>query len=289
MKYLGGLFLALEFRYAAEAKKFLDNQSYWSDWFKWVKLGEYDLRFECVAWLKIIGLPIPLWDEENFSKIVSNFGQDNEDEMEEGEINDDKSVDDGPPVNMANESTSPERIKINEESPAVEVVESPLEHEKNKDTGNEILARDSSTTPNSKVNGERTFLNGPIENLVPSGWFGSFPSNMDRTNNQSNCPGTDPCNTFPGGSSVKRKWAEFTSHHSLPIRPFSLDEDLQVGSQCRNDTSTGGSIELDSDSSQSHSNEVEATAHVGSEVGFQIDAGNVILNEVLLKVESYIG
>ncbi|KAI3711143.1 hypothetical protein L2E82_41015 [Cichorium intybus] len=47
-------------------------------------------------------------------------------------------------------------------------------------------------------------------------------------------------------------------------------------------TSTGGSIELDSDSSQSHSNEVEATAHVGSEVGFQIDAGNELQGPGLL-------
>ncbi|KAI3523154.1 hypothetical protein L1887_01211 [Cichorium endivia] len=74
-KYLGGLFLALEFSCTVDAKNFLSNYSHCSDAFNWVKLGEYDLQFERVAWLKIIGLPIPLWDEENFSKIVSSFGR----------------------------------------------------------------------------------------------------------------------------------------------------------------------------------------------------------------------
>ncbi|KAI3501194.1 hypothetical protein L1887_29056 [Cichorium endivia] len=43
---------------------------------EWLKHGEkQDLRYERLAWLKILGLPLRLWDEENFSRIVRNFGR----------------------------------------------------------------------------------------------------------------------------------------------------------------------------------------------------------------------
>lgn len=76
IRYLGGLYLALEFRYSADAKEYLEDNDRWKEWFKWLKDGERDgLRFERMAWLKIVGLPLRLWDEENFSRIVGNFGR----------------------------------------------------------------------------------------------------------------------------------------------------------------------------------------------------------------------
>ncbi|KAI3496778.1 hypothetical protein L1887_39153 [Cichorium endivia] len=74
-KYLGGLVLALEFSLAKNESNFLSEVANWKDWFKWLKMGENQkIQYERVAWLKIVGLPIPLWDEKNFSIIAAKFG-----------------------------------------------------------------------------------------------------------------------------------------------------------------------------------------------------------------------
>ncbi|KAI3499788.1 hypothetical protein L1887_35598 [Cichorium endivia] len=71
IKYLGGLFLVLEFGKSVDAKEYLKDKERWREWFKWLKVGERDgLRYGRLAWLKIIRLPLRLWDEENFSRIV---------------------------------------------------------------------------------------------------------------------------------------------------------------------------------------------------------------------------
>ncbi|CAI9283927.1 unnamed protein product [Lactuca saligna] len=75
-KYLGGLRLALEFDSSSLAKEFLEDQTRWSDWFKWLTVADkYKFQYERVAWLKIIGLPHKLWGEANFSKIACNYGR----------------------------------------------------------------------------------------------------------------------------------------------------------------------------------------------------------------------
>ncbi|KAI3498653.1 hypothetical protein L1887_34430 [Cichorium endivia] len=77
-KYLGGLRLALEFRYSKDAVVFLKNEIKWKDWFSWVKSGDiYQSvqNYERTAWLNITGLPLELWDEENFSRIAGSFGK----------------------------------------------------------------------------------------------------------------------------------------------------------------------------------------------------------------------
>ncbi|KAI3518074.1 hypothetical protein L1887_06449 [Cichorium endivia] len=75
-KYLGGLNMALEFVHSEDAREYLEDKSRWEFWFKRLKYGdEEDNRFERMAWLKIIGLPLRLWDEDNFSKIAGNFGR----------------------------------------------------------------------------------------------------------------------------------------------------------------------------------------------------------------------
>ncbi|KAL4584306.1 hypothetical protein LXL04_008902 [Taraxacum kok-saghyz] len=72
IKYLGGLQLAIRFELAEEASSFLANPSWWKDWFNWIKRGDdQNIRFERIAWIRIIGLPLFLWDTENFSSIAS--------------------------------------------------------------------------------------------------------------------------------------------------------------------------------------------------------------------------
>ncbi|KAI3516315.1 hypothetical protein L1887_15229 [Cichorium endivia] len=75
-KYLGGLRIAIEIGHAGKAKELMENRDRWSDWFKWLQPGDKtDLRYERIAWLKVLGLPLKLWDVDNFNTICSNFGK----------------------------------------------------------------------------------------------------------------------------------------------------------------------------------------------------------------------
>ncbi|KAI3516229.1 hypothetical protein L1887_15140 [Cichorium endivia] len=75
-KYLGGLTLALEFDMSTKARNFLEDETNWRDWFKWVKTGvQGNIQYDRIASLKIVGLPLNLWDEANFSSIAAKFGK----------------------------------------------------------------------------------------------------------------------------------------------------------------------------------------------------------------------
>ncbi|KAI3751227.1 hypothetical protein L2E82_22275 [Cichorium intybus] len=75
-KYLGGLRLAIEFQNSTTASEFLGDESRWKDWFKWlIHADKQELNYERTAWLKILGVPLKLWDESNFSLIASRFGK----------------------------------------------------------------------------------------------------------------------------------------------------------------------------------------------------------------------
>ncbi|KAI3522532.1 hypothetical protein L1887_00391 [Cichorium endivia] len=73
MKYIGGLRLSLNFWSSADVSKFL---SIYSDWFSEFS-GDGSLldRFDRLAWVKVVGLPLRLWDRENFSRIAGRFGR----------------------------------------------------------------------------------------------------------------------------------------------------------------------------------------------------------------------
>ncbi|CAH1441892.1 unnamed protein product [Lactuca virosa] len=44
--------------------------------FMWLSMGEPDeARFEQIAWIKIVGLPIRHWSEPNFEKIIAKNGK----------------------------------------------------------------------------------------------------------------------------------------------------------------------------------------------------------------------
>ncbi|KAI3495072.1 hypothetical protein L1887_37213 [Cichorium endivia] len=77
-KYLGGVRLALAFGKSTDARAFMENENKWKEWFKQLWFGDQyqkAQRYERTAWLKIIGLPLELWDEVNFSRIAEKFGR----------------------------------------------------------------------------------------------------------------------------------------------------------------------------------------------------------------------
>ncbi|CAH1426237.1 unnamed protein product [Lactuca virosa] len=76
VKYVGGLYVLLEFHNSVNAKTFINMSSRWKDLLKWVKLGdEAELRFERVAWIRLVGFSLKLWDDKNFVAIANSFGK----------------------------------------------------------------------------------------------------------------------------------------------------------------------------------------------------------------------
>ncbi|KAI3518329.1 hypothetical protein L1887_06934 [Cichorium endivia] len=48
----------------------------WKDWFRsLIRADQQEIQYVRTAWLKILGLPLKLWDETNFSKIAERFGK----------------------------------------------------------------------------------------------------------------------------------------------------------------------------------------------------------------------
>ncbi|CAH1448108.1 unnamed protein product [Lactuca virosa] len=75
-KYLGGIQIALCFDHSVEADEFLNDKARWRDWFTRLYRGDQqDIKYKRTAWLKILGLSLRLWDEDNFSAIASRFGR----------------------------------------------------------------------------------------------------------------------------------------------------------------------------------------------------------------------
>ncbi|CAI9300872.1 unnamed protein product [Lactuca saligna] len=75
-KYLGGIQMALCFDHSVEADEFLNDKARWRDWFTRLYRGDQqEIKYERTTWLKILGLSLRLWDEDNFSTIASLFGR----------------------------------------------------------------------------------------------------------------------------------------------------------------------------------------------------------------------
>ncbi|CAH1443817.1 unnamed protein product [Lactuca virosa] len=75
-KYLRGLRMAMHYGNSVAAQEFLDDETRWREWFKWVERADkHEVRYERTAWLKILGLPLKLWDEVNFNLIAERFGR----------------------------------------------------------------------------------------------------------------------------------------------------------------------------------------------------------------------
>ncbi|KAL4556260.1 hypothetical protein LXL04_038906 [Taraxacum kok-saghyz] len=76
IKYLGGLQVLLQFKSEKAASVFKANRNIWLKWFSWVDVfGKRSVRFEGIAWIKIVGIPVIAWDESNFASIAGRFGK----------------------------------------------------------------------------------------------------------------------------------------------------------------------------------------------------------------------
>ncbi|KAF5818018.1 putative RNA recognition motif domain, nucleotide-binding alpha-beta plait domain superfamily [Helianthus annuus] len=77
LKYLGGLKVLLCFSSPAEAEEFrCDKVEIWERWFSRLYIWEgIPPVFERVAWVKILGVPVSLWDRTVFNKIGERCGK----------------------------------------------------------------------------------------------------------------------------------------------------------------------------------------------------------------------
>ncbi|CAH1437454.1 unnamed protein product [Lactuca virosa] len=74
-KYLGGLKIGIRFRNPFDVRKFMGDKGEWSLWLKWIDMGDkIDLKEDKISWLKVVGLPLHLWDEGNFRAITRKMG-----------------------------------------------------------------------------------------------------------------------------------------------------------------------------------------------------------------------
>ncbi|KAI3764086.1 hypothetical protein L2E82_14086 [Cichorium intybus] len=138
---------------------------------------------------------------------------------------------------------------------------------------------------------------GPIENLVPLGCFGPFPSMAGPTNRSIESPflGMPPANTPRNsdksriiGSSIKRRRVDDAVFNSIPCRSL-FDNVDELNTAILNDESRVRPMDLNQDPSStslseasgSSSNEILATIEIGTKLGFQIEEGNEILHEVM--------
>ncbi|KAF5778737.1 putative RNA recognition motif domain, nucleotide-binding alpha-beta plait domain superfamily [Helianthus annuus] len=76
IQYLGGLSLLISFHDVVAAKKFLDSKVIWGPWFSRLDLWNgQTFPFERVAWLRMIGFPIHLFDPDVMIQVGEQFGR----------------------------------------------------------------------------------------------------------------------------------------------------------------------------------------------------------------------
>ncbi|CAI9268360.1 unnamed protein product [Lactuca saligna] len=64
------------FDHSVATKEFMIGEHKWKDYLKWVRWGDQvDSHEECVAWVRITGLPLHLWGQCNFGNIIDMFGK----------------------------------------------------------------------------------------------------------------------------------------------------------------------------------------------------------------------
>ncbi|KAJ0476569.1 putative RNA recognition motif domain, nucleotide-binding alpha-beta plait domain superfamily [Helianthus annuus] len=76
IQYLGGLSILITFHDVASAKNFLESKVVWGPWFS--KLDPWNgqsLPFERVAWLRLIGIPLHLFEPEVMVQVGELFGK----------------------------------------------------------------------------------------------------------------------------------------------------------------------------------------------------------------------
>ncbi|KAL4589627.1 hypothetical protein LXL04_002535 [Taraxacum kok-saghyz] len=75
-KYLGGMQVIIKFKSDKAAKVFRANKCIWSKWFTWVEANRSRPGGqERIAWVKIVGIPLHAWDEDNLHTVASSYGK----------------------------------------------------------------------------------------------------------------------------------------------------------------------------------------------------------------------
>ncbi|KAD4385870.1 hypothetical protein E3N88_26039 [Mikania micrantha] len=76
IRYLGGLNILLTFIGTKLAKDFIENINLWKHWFTKVDIWRgQSLAYERIAWIRVHGVPIQLWDCSVIEKIGERFGK----------------------------------------------------------------------------------------------------------------------------------------------------------------------------------------------------------------------
>ncbi|KAL4587663.1 hypothetical protein LXL04_000535 [Taraxacum kok-saghyz] len=76
IKYLGGMQVIIKFKTVNAARVFKANKSIWMKWLVWVDVyGSRSYNLDCIAWIKITGVPLHAWDEENMMAIAKSLGK----------------------------------------------------------------------------------------------------------------------------------------------------------------------------------------------------------------------
>ncbi|CAI9273456.1 unnamed protein product [Lactuca saligna] len=348
VKYAGGMKAIIAFDSESLATSFLNIEENWKGIFNYLKpVGEVDYDFERVASIQIVGLPIRLWCEENFSTIVRRFDnevqpcepetdyvtseEDLDDEVddvsgndedgisdtwmgdiEEGEIVIEESVD-GAENSGCSDDHRTMKISPVQESPVASVSqqshacpsaeEAETSHGKKKEVS---IVDDLKETRDSKINepgqvaGNGNESSGPIvehsvlglhkpipfpSNLAQSGCFGPFPSKA--INSPSDTQVIQIRENGMGRSAKKRcrscSKSPSVEFSGLPVQNLFNEDDDQtpsVGHQCLSRDQPISPTAYGPKNVPKIS-EIEATAEIGAMIGFEIDAANKLLAEIL--------
>ncbi|KAI3778959.1 hypothetical protein L2E82_08349 [Cichorium intybus] len=272
VKYLGGLNLAIEMGSSTKAKDLMEDRD------RWAECDDDD------------------GESEGVSDTWMGDGEDDDMEKEDGEF----CPDEEPKTSVNDEADNDN--KKSEEIPAKDHIgdegnpdpsgtgpqggDGPLPTEvflEKEDVNSKLSSNKTGSDPVQQIQtgtaqGEEELGGGdpvvdPIAALVPLGCFGPFPSNI--------------ISNGPSKSGVKRRRLSRSSPKSVsqdpPSNPFTFPSipfdansnqfDLNRNIQPQLSNDTGG----DTLATSSTSNELEATAEVGAEIGFQIAPDNEVL------------
>ncbi|KAK9076549.1 hypothetical protein SSX86_004883 [Deinandra increscens subsp. villosa] len=76
IRYLGGKSMLLTFYTRSAAEEFLNEKDVWKDYFEDLEIWKgQDIQYERVAWIRIHGIPIQLWNREVTDKYGGLFGE----------------------------------------------------------------------------------------------------------------------------------------------------------------------------------------------------------------------
>ncbi|KAL4574610.1 hypothetical protein LXL04_021444 [Taraxacum kok-saghyz] len=76
VKYVGGLNVAICFKDHSFAQDYLEDSGRWIEWLQWLKMGDDSyIGMDRIAWIKIYGLPLSLWEDDNLASIAKGFGK----------------------------------------------------------------------------------------------------------------------------------------------------------------------------------------------------------------------